>query len=173
MPPRFTSAESARVHVQITCERCGHAYATMQKIVGASRDLSLNAAQAGAHGSLASTLDRIRLGDCSALAGAPCPQCGYVQSWRLANRMRAVGQVSAYTAGALGLVVLLTLGLAGGLGITKSLAVVIAIVGGAACYLLARPVVALAYRSKVLATRMHAARLPSVEIETTAERVGR
>jgi anti-sigma factor RsiW len=159
--------------VQITCERCGHAYATTQEIVGASRDLSLNAAQASAHGSLASTLDRIRLGDCSALAGAPCPQCGYVQSWRLANRMRAVGQATAYAAGALGLVVLLVVGLAGGLGLTESLAVVIAIIGGATCYLLARPVVALVYRSKVLAARQHTARLPSVEIDRVSERAGR
>jgi hypothetical protein len=170
MPPRYTSSERARIRVQITCEKCGHVYTTSQEIVGASRDLSLNAAQASAHKSLESELGRIRLGDCSALAGAPCPQCGYVQSWRLANRVRSVMQASAYAAGALAALVLLVLGLAGSLVSSRPLAVVIALVGGVACYLLVRPLVTLFYRKKVQAAKQYAVRLPSIEIDKTLER---
>ena len=171
MPPRFNSTERVRIQVQISCEKCGHTYTTTQEIVGSSRhDLNANAAAANAHTSLEDALRRIRLGDCSTLDGAPCPQCGHEQSWMLANRVRSSKQIYAYGVGALVAVLLLVLGLTGNLGESRPLAVAIALLGGIVCFLLARLIVGLAYRKQIRAAGQYRVKLPTVELAHPAER---
>jgi hypothetical protein len=171
MPTRYNTTARIPILVHITCERCDHAYTTNQEIVASSSyPLDVQAAQASAQDGLNSQIRRIQLGDCGALDGSPCPNCGYVQSWMLQNRVRSSRQVVSYIASALTLFALLVLGLAGRLGIARPLAVPAALAGGLLAFYAARPVVGWLYLNKRRAASKHASRLPSIELVHTIAR---
>ncbi|NLG27445.1 MAG: hypothetical protein GX557_06010 [Chloroflexi bacterium] len=165
MPTRYHSRVETPVLVRIACERCGHEYSTRQTIIStATHALGPGAALADARANVAQQLARIRLGDCSGLDGAPCPQCSHEQSWMLTNRVRSTQQVWAYGAGLVVAALLLALGITGRLLQPLALSVAVALVGGVVAYLLAGLLVRLAFKRRLQAAQQFRVRWPSVEI---------
>ncbi len=174
MPTRYHRTARVPIVVHIICERCGHAYTSSQELVAkASIALDPNAAATNARLILAEQLERLRLGDCSALDGAPCPKCGYEQSWMLRTRVRAAQQVGASVGAALIGIPLLGLALTDRLGSSVPLAILIAILGAVVGYLVARPLVAWLYRGRLAAARQYPTRMPTPELASVARRAGR
>lgn len=174
MPTRYHRTARVPIVVHIQCERCGHAYDTREELVARSSiALDPNAAASNARLILAEQLERLRLGDCSALDGAPCPKCRYEQSWMVRTRTRAAQQVGAYIGAGLVGLPLLALALSGRLVQNVPLAILIALLGAVAGYFLARPLVAWLYRGRLAATRQYTTRMPTPELASVARRAGR